>query len=106
MRNPLLRSLTPRVKGFGISLLVTFLLAAAYWPKRKSPPARFREPCWTQTAPRFPGPRSNFGTSGTNLVRNLTTDEDGRFVALQLPPGQVHRHRFEERLRHHGGGES
>ena len=41
-----------------------------------------------QTAPRFPEPRSNFGTSGTNLVRDFTTDEDGRFVALQLPPGR------------------
>ena len=36
----------------------------------------------------LPGVAVEIRNTDTNLVRELTTDRDGRFVALQLPPGR------------------
>src|SRR5207248_7589604 len=36
----------------------------------------------------LPGVDVEIRNVDTNLVRTLTTDRDGRFVALQLPPGR------------------
>ena len=36
----------------------------------------------------LPGVDVEARNADTNLVRNLVTDRDGRFVALQLPPGR------------------
>src|SRR5919197_3532495 len=36
----------------------------------------------------LPGADVEVRNVDTNLARNLTTDRDGRFVALQLPPGR------------------
>ena len=41
----------------------------------------------TQTVLHY-GAAVELRNTGTNFVRDVTTDEDGRFAALQLPPGR------------------
>ena len=41
-----------------------------------------------QMGPLFPGASVEVKNVETNFSRSLTTDEDGRFVALSLPPGK------------------
>ena len=40
-----------------------------------------------QTAPSVPGVNVEMKNLETNLVRTVTTNEDGRYVVLALPPG-------------------
>ncbi len=88
MRNPLLCSFTGKVRGFCISLLVTFLLAAGALAQTQITTGTIQGTVLDANSAAVPGAAVELRNIGTNLVRNFTTDEDGRFVALQLPPGR------------------
>ena len=53
----------------------------------------------------LPGVDVEIRNVDTNLTRTLVTDRDGRFVALQLPPGPLHRDVQAGRLRDARAGE-
>lgn len=88
MRNPLLRALTLRVKGYGISLLVTFLLATGVFAQTQITHGTIQGTVVDANGAAVPGAAVTIRNLGTNLTRDLTTDEDGRFVAPQLQPGR------------------
>ncbi len=88
MRNPLLCSFTEKVKGFGITLLVTFILATGALAQTQITTGTIQGTVLDANDAAVPGAAVELRNIGTNLVRNLTTDEDGRFVALNLPPGR------------------
>ena len=56
-------------------------------PLNKSPPASFRDRSPTRPAPSLPGVTVEARNLDTNFGRTLVTEADGRFVFLQLAPG-------------------
>jgi len=88
MRNPLLRSFAGWFKALSISLLVTFVFAAGAVAQTQITSGNIQGTVLDANGAALPGASVELRNTGTNLVRVLTTDDDGRFVALQLPPGR------------------
>src|SRR5882724_2516173 len=88
MRNPPLRSFAVWVKGLSISLLVTVVFAASAVAQTQITSGTIQGTALDANGAAVPGASVELRNTGTNLVRDLTTDDDGRFVALQLPPGR------------------
>lgn len=87
MRNPLLRSFALRAKGFGICVFMVLLFAASALAQTQITSGTIQGTVSDANGAAVPGAAVQIKNLDTNLVRDLTTDEDGRFVALQLPPG-------------------
>jgi hypothetical protein len=88
MRNLPLRSFAVWVKGLGICLLVTVVFAAGAVAQTQITSGTIQGTALDANGAAVPGASVELRNTGTNFVRDLTTDEDGRFVALQLPPGR------------------
>jgi len=88
MRNPPLRSFAVWVKGLSICLLVTVVFAASAVAQTQITSGTIQGTALDANGAAVPGASVELRNTGTNFVRDLTTDDDGRFIALQLPPGR------------------
>src|SRR6185295_1567659 len=88
MRNALLPSFAVGVKGLGICLLAVLLLAGALQAQTQITGGTIQGTVVDPNGGAIPGAEIEIKNLDTNLVRNLTTDEGGRFVALQLSSGR------------------
>jgi hypothetical protein len=88
MRNALFRRFAIEAKGLGICLLVTLLFASVAVAQTQISAGTIEGTVSDQTGAIVPGATVEVKNVDTNQVRTLTTDADGRFVALQLPPGR------------------
>jgi len=88
MRNPLLRSFALRAKGFGICLFATFLFAATVAAQTQITTGTIQGTVLDANGAAVPGANVEVKNVDTNLTRTTASDEEGRFTALQLPPGR------------------
>src|ERR1044072_2604800 len=88
MHNALLSPLAVRVTRLSICLFVTFLFAAGALAQTQITTGTIQGTVLDANGAALPGAAVELRNDGTNLVRNATTDELGRFVALQLPSGR------------------
>ncbi|HEU4479799.1 MAG TPA: carboxypeptidase regulatory-like domain-containing protein, partial [Pyrinomonadaceae bacterium] len=87
MRNALLRSFAPQAIGIGICLLFSFVLALPVMAQQ-STTGSIEGTVVDANGAALPGASVEVKNTATNFTRTLTTDEDGRFVALSLPSGK------------------
>ncbi len=87
MRNALLRSFASQAIGFGICLLFSFVLALPVLAQQTTT-GSIEGTVLDANGAALPGASVEVKNTATNFTRTLTTDEDGRFVALSLPPGK------------------
>lgn len=76
------------VKGLGICLLVILSIAGSASSQTQITTGTIQGIVTDPNGGAVPGASVEIKNIDTNLVRNLTTDELGRFVALGLPPGR------------------
>jgi len=88
MRNALLRSFASRAIGFSICLLVSLCFAASVVAQTQSTTGTIEGTVLDANGAALPGANVEVKNSDTNFTKTFTTDEDGRFVALALPPGK------------------
>jgi hypothetical protein len=88
MRNPLLRSLAVQVKGLSICLFAIVVLATGVLAQTQITSGTIQGTVLDANGAAVPGADVELKNAETNFSRSLTTDEDGRFAALQLPPGR------------------
>lgn len=88
MHNPLLLSLGVRVKGFGVSLLVSLVFAVGVVAQTQSTTGTIQGTVLDANGAAIPGASVEIKHIETNFTRSFSTDEEGRFVALSLPPGR------------------
>ena len=88
MRNPLLCSFAQWAKGVSICLFVPFLFAATVAAQTQITTGAIQGTVQDANGAAVAGAEVEVKNADTNFVRTTTTDEEGRFVALQLPPGR------------------
>ncbi|HUS08860.1 MAG TPA: carboxypeptidase regulatory-like domain-containing protein [Pyrinomonadaceae bacterium] len=88
MRNPLLRYLASAARSFSICLLVTLLFAAFTVAQTQITTGTIQGTLLDANGAAIPAANVEVKNVDTNFVRTTSTDEDGRFVALQLPSGR------------------
>ncbi len=88
MRHAIPRSLPVSVKGLSLCLLVMLVLAAGVQAQTQITSGTIQGTVLDANGAAVPGASVELRNVETNLVRALSTDEDGRFVALQLPSGR------------------
>jgi outer membrane receptor for ferrienterochelin and colicin len=88
MSNALLRSFAVQVKGLSICLLVILVLAAGVMGQTQSTTGTIQGTAMDANGAAIPGASVEIKNIDTNFTRSFTTDEEGRFVALSLPPGR------------------
>jgi hypothetical protein len=88
MRNPLLRSFAVQVKGISICLLVTLMLVSAALAQTQITTGTIQGTVVDANGAAVPGATVEAKNADTNFVRTTTTDDEGRFVAPQLPSGR------------------
>ena len=88
MRHALLRSFATEVKGLSICLLVTLLFAAAAVAQTQITTGTIQGTVLDANGAAVPGATIEAKNVDTNFVRTTTSDDDGRFVAPQLPSGR------------------
>src|SRR5438034_6497788 len=88
MRNALLPSFAVRIKGIGICLLMLTFVAAAVQAQTQITAGTIQGTVVDANGAAVPGATVEIKNLETNLDRTLSTDESGRFVALQLPSGR------------------
>jgi hypothetical protein len=88
MRNPLLCSFARWAKGVSICLFVPFLFAATVAAQTQITTGAIQGTVQDANGAAVPGAVVELKNADTNFIRTTTTDEEGRFVALQLPPGR------------------
>lgn len=88
MRNPLLCSLAAQVKGLSICLFVSLLFATGVPAQTQITAGTIQGTVVDENQAAVPGASVEIRNLETNRGRTLETDEDGRFVALTLPPGK------------------
>jgi hypothetical protein len=69
-------------------LLVTFTLSPAVWAQAQITSGVIQGVVSDESGGVVPGATVEVKNLGTNLTKTLSTDSEGRFVFLQLPPGQ------------------
>ena len=87
MRSSLLRSFSALIKGCGLFLLVALLFAPGVRAQTQITTGTIQGTVTDQAGAVVPEANVEVKNLETNQARTLTTDEDGRFVVLQLPPG-------------------
>src|SRR5688572_22822100 len=80
-------SFTQRIKGIGISLLCVLTLLPVANAQTQITTGTIQGTVEDANGAILPGANVEIKNLDTNLVRNLVTDESGRFVFLALPPG-------------------
>lgn len=88
MRNTLLRSFASWAKGFGFCLLISLAFVAVVVAQTQSTTGTIQGTVSDPNGAAVAGATVDIKNIDTNFTRNLSTDEDGRFVALSLPPGR------------------
>jgi hypothetical protein len=88
MRNPLLRGLALAVKSLGVFLLVTLAFATLALAQTQITTGTIQGTILDANGAAVPGANVEVKNVDTNFARTTTSDEDGRFVALQLPSGR------------------
>jgi hypothetical protein len=88
MPNALLRSFAVQVKGLSICLFVTLVLAVGVMGQTQSTTGTIQGTASDANGAAIPGASVEIKNIDTNFTRSFTTDEEGRFVALSLPPGR------------------
>jgi hypothetical protein len=88
MNSPLLRSLTQAVKGLSLSLFVASLVAIPAIAQTQITTGTIQGVIQDANGAALPGATVELKNIDTNLMRTTTSDEDGRFVAPQLPSGR------------------
>jgi hypothetical protein len=88
MRNPLLCSFARWAKGVSICLFVPFLFAATVAAQTQITTGAIQGTVQDANGAAVPGAGVELKNADTNFIRTTTTDEEGRFVSLQLPPGR------------------
>jgi outer membrane receptor for ferrienterochelin and colicin len=87
MRRSLLRSLSAWIEGCGLFLLVALLFAVSVRAQTQITTGTIQGTVTDQAGSVVPEANVEVKNLETNQARALKTDEDGRFVVLQLPPG-------------------
>ncbi|HEX8891039.1 MAG TPA: TonB-dependent receptor [Pyrinomonadaceae bacterium] len=87
MHNSLLRSIPSFIKGCGLTLFFAWATAFGVSAQTQITAGTIQGTVTDQAGAVVPGANVEVKNLETNLVKTFTTDEDGRFVALQLPPG-------------------
>jgi len=88
MCHALLRSFATEVKGLGICLLVTLMFASAAVAQTQITTGTIQGTVLDANGAAVPGATIEAKNVDTNFVRTTTSDDDGRFVAPQLPSGR------------------
>lgn len=88
MRNPLLRSLTAQVSGLSLCLFTIVVLTTSALAQTQITSGTIQGTVLDANGAAVPGAAVELKNTETNFSRSLTTDDDGRFAALQLPPGR------------------
>ncbi len=88
MRNALLCSFAVRAKGLVICLFALLCLIAPVNAQTQITAGTIQGIVVDANGAALPGAEIEIRNVDTNLAKNLTTDEGGRFVALQLPAGR------------------
>ncbi|MEP6636294.1 MAG: carboxypeptidase regulatory-like domain-containing protein, partial [Acidobacteriota bacterium] len=88
MSKALLPSFAPSVKGLGICLLITLAFAVLAPAQTQSTTGTLQGTVLDANGAAVPAASVEVKNIDTNFTRNVTTDEDGRFIALTLPPGR------------------
>lgn len=88
MRNPLLCSFAQWAKGVSICLFVPFLFAATVAAQTQITTGAIQGTVQDANGAAVAGAEVEVKNADTNFIRTTTTDEEGRFIALQLPPGR------------------
>jgi hypothetical protein len=88
MRNRLLCAFAQRAKGLSICLFATLLFAAAAAAQTQITTGTIQGTVLDANGAAVAGAEVEVKNVDTNFLRTTTTDEDGRFFALQLPSGR------------------
>src|SRR6266536_2707594 len=88
MRQPLFPSFAMRVEGLVISLLAALVFTAGAAAQTQITSGTIQGTVLDANVATVPGASVEVKNVQTNFSRNLTTDEDGRFVVLLLPSGK------------------
>src|SRR5687767_4750019 len=88
MRHALLRSFAAQAIGFSICLLVSCVLSLPVLAQTQSTTGTIEGTVLDANGAALPGASVEVKISATNFTKTFETDEDGRFVALSLPPGK------------------
>ncbi|HET6978347.1 MAG TPA: TonB-dependent receptor [Pyrinomonadaceae bacterium] len=86
MRTPVLFSF-PRTLTFAASLILTLLIASSIVAQTQITTGTIQGTVVDANGAVVPGANVEIKNLGTNSLRNLTTDDEGRFVAPLLQPG-------------------
>jgi hypothetical protein len=87
MCSSLLRSIAAWIKGGSFCLLALVALAPVAWGQTQITTGVIQGQVTDQAGAIVPGATVEVRNVETNFVKSLNTEEDGRFVFLQLPPG-------------------
>lgn len=87
MRTALFRALAFG-KGFIISVLVVLVLAPTIYAQTQITTGTIQGTVLDANGAALPGANVELKNADTNFVRTVTTDDEGRFIALTLPPGR------------------
>ena len=86
MRTPVLANF-PRIQFFTFSIVLLLLIAPSIVAQTQITTGTIQGTVIDANGAVVPGANVEIKNLDTNAVRNVTTDEDGRFVALALQPG-------------------
>ena len=88
MRNALLHAFAVRAKGPVICLLFMLLFATSVVAQTQITTGAIQGTVLDANGAAVPGANIEVKNVDTNFARTTTSDDDGRFIALQLPPGR------------------
>ncbi len=88
MRNRLLCSLAVKVQGLAICLIVTLVFASGVLAQTQITTGTIQGTVLDENKAAVPGASVEITNIETNFSRSLSTDDEGSFVALSLPPGR------------------
>ena len=88
MRNASLRSIAAQAIGLVICLLAIGALAVPVFGQAQSTTGTIEGTVLDANNAAVPGASVEVKNSETNFTKSFSSDEDGRFVALNLPPGK------------------
>ncbi|HEX5883880.1 MAG TPA: carboxypeptidase regulatory-like domain-containing protein, partial [Pyrinomonadaceae bacterium] len=86
MSTPALRNF-PRIHTFAISLLLTLLIAPSMVAQTQSTTGTIQGTVVDSNGAVVPDANVEIKNLDTNLTKTMTTNEEGRFIFLALPPG-------------------
>lgn len=88
MRYNFIRTIAPWMKGSALCLLLALILTPNLWAQSQITTGAIQGTVMDPSGAVVPGTNIEVKNLDTNLTKSLTTDNDGRFVVLQLPTGR------------------